>query len=292
MTRLKVVLLSLLCCMVTLTVTAQQQKFTGSFKDAKLSSVLETVQRKTGVTFVYNEALVKGAPKVTINANDETVSSFMQRLLLPRKMEVVWQGNTGVIRRQLSTRKAIDVYGRVVDENDDPLVGVTVTNTNGQQSTVTSTDGSFGIRVNEQDVLRFSYIGMKPQVVVCDRREINIIMKDDVTIAADVNCMKTFFKLCCIKIVRPEFFTLGTNRMFFITVKNQINIFNGIIINTGTNDIQVTYDAHILMRVCNTADRKVGVRVYIKVKRPLKRFITAKVDCLNHNVIFSRLSCT
>jgi hypothetical protein len=56
----------------------------------------------------------------------------------------------------------IDVTGRVLDELNEPLAGVSVVIKDTKIGTVTNHDGVFSIKVaNPQSVLVFSYIGFK-----------------------------------------------------------------------------------------------------------------------------------
>ena len=58
------------------------------------------------------------------------------------------------------------VAGHVVDENDEPLIGVAIREKNGDEATVSRIDGEFQITVNgTAPQLEFSYIGMKTHVV-------------------------------------------------------------------------------------------------------------------------------
>ena len=55
--------------------------------------------------------------------------------------------------------------GLVVDENDQPLIGVQVKIDGTTMGTVTDIEGNFTINVKSGDVLLFSYVGYEPQKV-------------------------------------------------------------------------------------------------------------------------------
>ena len=52
--------------------------------------------------------------------------------------------------------------GLVVDENDQPLIGVQVKIDGTTMGTVTDIEGNFTINVKNGDVLLFSYVGYEP----------------------------------------------------------------------------------------------------------------------------------
>ena len=103
------------------------------------------------------------------------------------------------------------------------------------------------------------------------------------------NCMRTFFEVVCIKIVRPEFCTFGNYKLFMLGafIKEEFNLGYTVIINTGTYNIKVTYNAHVRIRVGNTTDRTIRFRVYIEVKRTFDVLVATKVGCRNDNIILN-----
>lgn len=72
------------------------------------------------------------------------------------------------------------VRGNVVDENNEPLIGVTIQVVGQQGGTVTDFDGNFTIDVPAGKSLKFSYVGYKDQVVeVAGKTTINVVMSPD-----------------------------------------------------------------------------------------------------------------
>lgn len=72
------------------------------------------------------------------------------------------------------------VSGKVVDEEGNPLQGVTVTVTGETTSVKTDVDGSYSIAAQRGDVLVFSFIGMKQQeIAVEDQGTINVTLEGD-----------------------------------------------------------------------------------------------------------------
>ena len=102
--------------------------------------------------------------------------------------------------------------------------------------------------------------------------------------------MKTFIKLRSIKIIRPEFLSFRPYRIFLVAIKNQIHIFNAVIINTSSYNIQVADNPHSRMRVSYSANRQVRIRIKINIERTFKSNIIAQIYSLDHNVIFSGFS--
>ena len=72
----------------------------------------------------------------------------------------------------------IKVSGTVVDENDDPMIGVSVIEEGTNTGTATDVDGNFYLTVkNANSMLRFTYIGYEPyEAKVGKRINFNIQM--------------------------------------------------------------------------------------------------------------------
>lgn len=105
-----------------------------------------------------------------------------QRLLQPLKvlpllvsaLYLLLAVNTGFAQNRQQ------INGKVVDAQNQPLIGVTVMVKNSTSGTATGTDGTFTIAATPADVLVFSYIGYEPQeVAVGNQDAINVTMKPD-----------------------------------------------------------------------------------------------------------------
>lgn len=73
-----------------------------------------------------------------------------------------------------------EVYGRVSDENGDPIEMVLVNVKGTQRAVSTAQDGSYKIAATEGDLLQFSLIGYEKQTVkVGGKDEISVILRED-----------------------------------------------------------------------------------------------------------------
>ena len=70
------------------------------------------------------------------------------------------------------------VAGHVVDENNEPLIGVAIREKDGEGATVSRIDGEFLIIVRgKTPVLEFSYVGMKPKTFAVRKDEQNLTVR-------------------------------------------------------------------------------------------------------------------
>ena len=82
----------------------------------------------------------------------------------------------------LSLHAQLNITGNVVSsEEDEPLIGVTVTVQGTTTGTITDADGNYSITAESDEVLVFSYVGYKTQEIPVDgRTNINVVMEPDV----------------------------------------------------------------------------------------------------------------
>ena len=76
------------------------------------------------------------------------------------------------------TQQEKTVKGKVTDDNDEPLIGVSVRVAGTSAGTVTDSDGMFQLNVAGSDVLEFSYVGYKTvKVTVGNKPFLSVILR-------------------------------------------------------------------------------------------------------------------
>ena len=78
-----------------------------------------------------------------------------------------------------AVQQAKIVKGHVVDENGEPLIGVTVKVVGANGGAITDVDGNFTLNVPEGRKLQISYAGYKSQTVTASRGNLDIKMEPD-----------------------------------------------------------------------------------------------------------------
>ncbi len=78
------------------------------------------------------------------------------------------------------------VSGKVTDQVNEPLIGVSVQVQSTSTGTVTDIDGTYSISAKQGDILVFSYLGMKTQsVTVGAQNTINMVLQDDAKLLSE-----------------------------------------------------------------------------------------------------------
>ncbi|MGV8827264.1 MAG: SusC/RagA family TonB-linked outer membrane protein [Breznakibacter sp.] len=75
----------------------------------------------------------------------------------------------------------VSVSGTVVDTNNEPLIGVTVTIVNTNQGVVTDFNGSYTIAADPKSVLQFSFVGFESKTMaVANQKVINVTLAESI----------------------------------------------------------------------------------------------------------------
>lgn len=160
--KIFVFLMTILCVQVS--ANAFSQRINISQKNVPLVRVLKEIKRQTGYFFLYDTDLVQQKSRpVTIDLKNAELSEVLTQTLKSQPFGWEIKDNTILIFPKSSNNeslKAIDVTGKVVDENGNPMPGASVRVKGQSASTVSDSNGNFSIRnVDENAVLVISYIG-------------------------------------------------------------------------------------------------------------------------------------
>ena len=80
------------------------------------------------------------------------------------------------------------VSGKVVDRNDEPVIGATIKEKDGSVGTVTDIEGNFTLSVSsDKAMINVSYIGYQPQLVkVKEGKTLKVVLEEDTKLLDEV----------------------------------------------------------------------------------------------------------
>lgn len=145
---------------------AQNKEITLSVKNASLQEVLDQIENKTIYRFTYRDVNLTKEKKVTITVNQMPIETFLNKVLPPMSLTFKKSGNTFAII-PMKQEKGKKLTGVVVDENNEPLIGVSIQVKGVSKGTTTDIDGKFTIDADPNTALIFSYLGyltQEPQI--------------------------------------------------------------------------------------------------------------------------------
>lgn len=193
MSKYKVILVAtlLLCFSFSNKVLAQNQNLTLNFNKALVSDVVKEIKAQTGLSVIYNSGDINPNSKISINSNNESLDLVMKKFLSNTSSDLSYEvkDNYIVISKggkdtdailQANTKQRT-ITGTVVDNNNEPLIGVNVVVEGTSTGTATDFDGKFTLAISENDTkLLFSYIGYESQLIdISQKQNVRVVMRED-----------------------------------------------------------------------------------------------------------------
>ncbi|MFT3702640.1 MAG: SusC/RagA family TonB-linked outer membrane protein [Agriterribacter sp.] len=174
--KLTAFFLFVLCLHVSARV--HSQKISLSLSKASLIKAFSIIEKNTKYRFVYNDEYIPYSHKVSVEAKELSISQLLNNILGNTQLGFrMMSENLIVIAPAGSEKVDITVTGKVVNSLNEALPGVTVQLKNTKIAVSTDTEGKFEIKVPENAVLVFSFIGHETQEIPVDgRTSINITL--------------------------------------------------------------------------------------------------------------------
>lgn len=152
---------------VQVSAVGYSQNVTIQQKDVTLTTVFSTIEKQTGYSFFWkNEDLTK--LKIDVKLQNAPLEEALKEVFkgLPltysivKKSIVVQAKVPNLIDRVAALFAGIDVFGIVIDADNNPLAGATIVIKGTKRSTTTATAGQFALKdVPEDAMLQISYMG-------------------------------------------------------------------------------------------------------------------------------------
>ncbi|BAV07874.1 TonB-linked outer membrane protein, SusC/RagA family [Filimonas lacunae] len=171
--RLTAILLFVACLQVH--AETFSQKVTISGNALTLKQFVEKVKAQTGLAFVFDNAIAESTKNISVNVKNAEVTEVLQTCLATQGLTYTIKSNVVVITRAASFLKPeagttvappITVKGRVTNDKQSPIQGVTIVVKGTKRTLVTNEKGEFVLTEIESDAtLEFSMAGFKQQEI-------------------------------------------------------------------------------------------------------------------------------
>ncbi len=173
--RLKYLLIMKLLIFFTLVFTLQVsaksfgQKVTLSANNSPLEKLFKEVKKQTGYTFVYTREQLKNSLPVTIQVTNTPLKDFLSICFKNQPLSFIIEDNYVVVQSKTATEKLIvtadsliDIKGKVVNENGEPLDAVTILSKKTNKVSISNKQGEFFLNnIPNNDVFIISSVGYK-----------------------------------------------------------------------------------------------------------------------------------
>lgn len=189
--KLVVIVLITICLHASAKIYAQ--KISLDEKNVSLESVFKKIRKQSNYTFVFTEAVLEKAVRISIKVQNAPVDEVLKTLFKGQPLTYTIYNNLVIIKEteqypkpnfDIRQAELVLIRGKVLDEKGLPLSGALVSERGTTNRTSTGDDGSFSLKVaNEESVLVISYVGYLKQ-------ELSVNTKNGFTIRLEL--AKTF----------------------------------------------------------------------------------------------------
>jgi TonB-linked SusC/RagA family outer membrane protein len=163
------------------------QKVSLSVKGGSLKTVFIELNRQTGYNFLYSDAVLAKAVPVTIKVKDLPLADVLVLCFKDQPLDYTMDDNAIVVMPKpepvpvpgtLPVIPPIDISGRVINENGEPVVATVVIKGTGN-GTTTNSDGYFELKkVNENATLVISGVSIETrEIKVAGKTSLSITVK-------------------------------------------------------------------------------------------------------------------
>ncbi|RFM28202.1 SusC/RagA family TonB-linked outer membrane protein [Deminuibacter soli] len=153
------------------------QQVTLQVKQAPLIQVFKAIESQTGYYFLYDDALVQQAPKVTVSITNAPLAQALEQCFKNQQLDYKIVNRTIVVKAKDPARTPavtapptdvtpVVIHGVVKDAaSGKPVADATIINKTSRQHTFSGADGSFDIPAEKGDVLQLSLVDYDNQEV-------------------------------------------------------------------------------------------------------------------------------
>lgn len=172
-------------CLIAMQTTAFAQnnvKITLNKSNISVIEALQEIEKQSKMSIAYNESKLKNKKNIQLKLIGASVENALTQVLVGTGFTYqIKDGYVMIIpvpRPAETTQRR--VTGTVVDENNEPLIGVNVIVEGTTTGTATDMDGKFSLTIDRDARLTFSYIGYVTQVVnTAGKNVLQVVMKED-----------------------------------------------------------------------------------------------------------------
>ena len=162
-------LLILVTCLQASARSYSQEKFNLHFKQVEVPKIFNTIQKQSNYRFFYNNGYISKLGKVDIDVTDAALENILSTVLGKKfnytindqQMVIISPNNVEELVNNAADTN--EIKGKIVDENNKPLGGVTVKLKGSSKAVTTNENGEFTILASANAELQISYVGYKEQ---------------------------------------------------------------------------------------------------------------------------------
>ncbi len=175
---------------VQISAKSYSQKISLNVKNATLNIVLKEIREQSGYQLVYNTDYISDTKPVTANFSNVSIEESLKYVLHNQPLRYTIRERTIVISpisTEINKQQRVTITGRILDETDQPIPGVSITEKGTKNTVMANANGEFRITVEKFGVpLVIRSIGFSSQEIPASSTPMRIKLKGDVQNLNDV----------------------------------------------------------------------------------------------------------
>ena len=163
------------------------QRVNLSVKNAKLAEVFKEIRKQTGLSFMWDEQTLQSTKPVSVNIHQGSLFQVLDACIKNQPLTYSVIDNVVLIKPKTeeaaektikSSVADVIVKGRVTNEANEPLAGVTIAVKGKKVMSISNDDGAYAISAEPGDTLVFTYTGsLDKEVAVNNQSTINVSLQ-------------------------------------------------------------------------------------------------------------------
>ncbi|MEP1094671.1 MAG: TonB-dependent receptor [Cyclobacteriaceae bacterium] len=153
-------------------------------KNASVKTVLDQIEKRTDYLFQYYKRDIPRDVKIDVKSSEISVGEVLYSVSAKTNLKFRQVNNSIAIAKRRKSEgdfvkvlEEVTVSGKILDENGEPLPGVTVVIKGTTSGTITDIDGNYTITVEDDAILVFSFVGFESQeIAVGSRTTIDVVL--------------------------------------------------------------------------------------------------------------------
>ncbi len=180
---MKLTLVLLITAFLQISFAARAQKITFSEKNAPIIHAFNEIQKQTGYIFLYTDEMLNGSSPLNVDFKNSSLTDVLKVCFHNQPLTYTITNKLIIVQRKTLVQEAppvqaIVIKGKVTDEKNVPLSGVTVTVKGKPINTSTNNLGAYTITIPAGEtnaVLVYSFIGFEAkEIPVTNQTVINV----------------------------------------------------------------------------------------------------------------------
>lgn len=159
-------------------------------KNVKIVDVLEEIEDQSDYYFLFNYEQLASDRKVSVNRANARIEDILDLILRDtglkytikdRQIVISPDGTRQMVKAGTTTSQSRTVSGKVLNSNNEPVPGASVSLKGSGRGTTTDVDGNFTLRdIPANSVIVFSFMGMSTQeITYSGQATLTIVMQEE-----------------------------------------------------------------------------------------------------------------